>query len=273
MGEAPAESWATVWKQGNRANGTEQINQERRRRKMKKITAIVLAIVLMATLIPGVALADKSPIGYDDLGNPIWGGNGCPSGPHYNLNIIGVQWDKNEDFDGGNGHRIFVDLDGKCNIQLACGDFEVLDANGTDGTAEFQLPNPDPENTGTSEYSVFARALGTPNGKADMTTGAYEWIDGNANGVVDPGELYLRMSVITLKLERGHGKQTFTNVTKYLLYIYVDLDGNGKAERYNIFSDALQDYFWEYDNKGLKLCQLRFYPGVQTTVPDEIPLD
>jgi len=240
---------------------------------MKKIFAIALAVVLMATLIPGVALADKPPKDYDGLGNPIWPGNGCPSGPHYNLNIIGVQSDKNEDFDGGNGHRIFVDLNGKCNIQLACGDFEVLDANGTDGTAAFQLPNPDPENTGTSEYSVFARALGKPGGKADMTTGAYEWIDLNENGVVDPGELFVRMSVITLKLERGNGKQTFTNVTKYLLYIYVDLDGNGRAERYNIFNDALQDYFWEYDNKGLKLCQLRFYPGVTTNVPEDYPTD
>lgn len=238
---------------------------------MKKIFTIVLAVVLMATLIPGLALADKPPEGYDDLGNPIWPGNGCPSGKHYNLNIIGVQSDKNEDFEGGNGHRIFVDLDGKCNIQLACGDFEVLDANGTDGTARFQLPNPDPENTGTSEYSVFARALGTPGGKADMTTGAYQLIDTDGDGVGD--ELALRMSVITLKLERGNGKQTFTNVTKYLLYIYVDLDGDEKAERYNIFHEDLQDYFWEYDNKGLKLCQLRFYPGVETTVPDEIPLD
>lgn len=220
---------------------------------MKKLIAITLAVVLLATL-GGVALA----------GN----GNGAPSGPHYNLNIIGAKFDKNEDFDGGNGHRIFVDLNGPTKIMLAEGPFAVLDANGTDGTAEFQLPNPDPENTGTSEYSVFARALGKPGGKADMTTGAYEWIDLNGDGIVDPGELFVRMSVITLKLNRTNGKQSFTNVTKYLLYIYVDLDGDGKAERYNLFNDALQDYFWQYNNQGLKLCQLRFYPGVQTTVPD-----
>jgi hypothetical protein len=194
-------------------------------------------------------------------------GNGAPSGAHYNLNIIGVKNDKNVDFTGGNGHRIFVDLKGPTKIMLAEGDFAVLDANGTDGTARFQLPNPDPENTGTSQYSVFARALGKPGGKADMTTGAYEWIDLNGNGVVDEGELYLRMSVITLPLERKSGKQSFENVTKYLLYIYVDLDGDGTAERYNLFNDALQDYFWQYDNQGLKLVQLRFYPGVQTTVP------
>jgi hypothetical protein len=220
---------------------------------MKKLFAILIATIMLLTLAASPAFA----------GN----GNGAPSGPHYNLNIIGVKNDKNADFTGGDGHRIFVDLKGPTKIMLAEGDFAVLDANGTDGTASFQLPNPDPENTGTSQYSVYARALGKPGGKADMTTGAYQWIDLNGNGVVDEGELYLKMSVITLPLERKSGKQSFENVTKYLLFIYVDLNGDGTAERYNIFNDALQDYFWQYDNQGLKLVQLRFYPGVQTTVP------
>lgn len=202
------------------------------------------------------------------------GGNGAPSGAHYNLNIIGVSKDKNaEDGDtNGSGHRIFVPLEGSAKIMLAEGEFAVLDYDGTDGTARFQLPNPDEDNSGVSEYSVFARALGKPGGKADMTTGAYQWIDTDLDGVVDPGELYLKMSVITLSLNRSNGKQVFENVTKYLLYIYVDLNGDGTAERYNLFNDALQDYFWQYDNNGLKLCQLRFYPGVQTEVPDGIPV-
>ena len=45
-------------------------------------------------------------------------------------------------------------------------DFLVLDANGTDGEASFELPNPDPTGSGTTVYSVFARALGTPGGKS-----------------------------------------------------------------------------------------------------------
>ena len=65
---------------------------------------------------------------------------------------------------------------------------------------------------------------------------------------------------------RNTGKSTFMDVSKYLLYMYVDLDGNGAPERYNIFSDVLQDYFWNYDNSGLKLLQLRFYQ-VSSTVP------
>lgn len=219
---------------------------------MKKLFA-VLMVVVMLLMSTSSAFAGT--------------GNGAPSGPHYNLNIIGVKNDKNANFSGGEGHRIFVDLNGSTKILLAEGDFAVLDANGTDGTARFQLPNPDPTNSGTSQYSVFARALGKPSGKADMTTGAYQWIDLDADGVVDDGELFLQMSVITLTLNRTNGKQVFRNVTKYLLYIYVDLNGDGTAERYNLFNDALQGYFWQYDNQGLKLAQLRFYPGVQTTVP------
>jgi hypothetical protein len=39
----------------------------------------------------------------------------------------------------------------------------------------------------------------------------------------------------------------------------VDLDGDGSAERYPLFAEELQDYFWSYDNSGLRLIQLRFY--------------
>jgi hypothetical protein len=28
----------------------------------------------------------------------------------------------------------------------------------------------------------------------------------------------------------------------------------------SIFDSALQDYFWNYQNNGLRLAQLRFYP-------------
>lgn len=225
---------------------------------MKKLIAISVLLATTAVFATVPAMA----------GN----GNQAPSGAHFNLNIIGVKDAKSTDFSGGDGHRIFVPLTGSAKINLTEGDFAVLDANGTDGNAAFQLPNPDPTNSGTSQYSVYARALGKPGGKANMTTGAYQWIDLDGDGVVDDGELFLQMSVITLPLERSNGKQVFENVTKYLLYIYVDLDGDGTAERYNLFNDALQDYFWQYDNSGLKLVQLRFYPGVATTVPDTMPL-
>ena len=88
-------------------------------------------------------------------------GNGAPSGPHYNLNIIGVRVDKKGNFvdygpfTGGynnppsahdSGHRIFVELynDGtSTKIWLVQGeDFAVIDPDGTDGRATLQLKDP-----------------------------------------------------------------------------------------------------------------------------------
>lgn len=180
-------------------------------------------------------------------------GNGAPSGAHYNLNVIGVPKDKKADMTNSSGRRIFVPLVGNCKISLAEGAYEVLDGNCTDGKSTFQLPNPDPENTGTTTYSVWARALGKPGGKSTMTTCAYDEL----------GEEWC--SVEQMVSIRDKGKSTFTDVSKSLLYVYVDLDGDGNTERYNIFNDALQDYFWNYDNNGMKLLQLRFYE-VSSTV-------
>ena len=172
--------------------------------------------------------------------------NGAPSGPHFNLNIIGVPKSKTATMTSGN--RIFVPLVGNCQINLSQGNFAVLDANCTDGKSGFQLPSPDPANTGITTYSVYARALGKPGGRSTTTTCA-----------TDPltGELWC--SVYAMIQVRSTGKSTFTNVSKELLYIYADINADGRLERYPLFDSALQDYYWNYDNSGMKLMQLRFY--------------
>jgi len=176
-------------------------------------------------------------------------GNNAPAGAHYNLNIIGVPKGKTADMTGSQGHRIFVPLQGSCKIGLKEGDFAVIDANCTDNNgASFQLPNPDPENDGVTTYSVWARALGKPGGKSTTTPCATDAIT---------GELYC--STYSMIMVRNTGSSKFTNVSSVLLYIYVDLNGDGTPERYNLFNDALKDYYWNYDNSGLKLVQLRFY--------------
>ena len=178
-------------------------------------------------------------------------GNGAPDGGgHYNLNIIGVGKGKSVSMSGNNGHRIFVNLYGKTKILLREGsDFAVLDANGTDRDgAAFQLPNPDADNDGITTYSVFARALGKPGGAAKIATCATD---------LETGEEVC--STLTYVAVRDKGKSRFTNVSKELLYIFADLDGDGIDERYPLFDDALEDYFWDYDNNGLRLLQLRFY--------------
>lgn len=238
---------------------------------------VVLVIVLMVG-------CSKSDSGLQNQTSPtlsskdiITTGNGAPAGPHYNLNIIGVKNPKDMNV-VNNGQVIFVPLVGKTTILLTEGDFQVLDKNGTDGEASFQLPNPDPDADGVTVYSVWARALGKPGGKATMVTGAWDpGLDG-IMGTADDIQIY---SMYKLEVGRTHGQQIFSNVTKELLYVYVQADimsdpdgipGSGdevvlvKAGRYPLFDPALENYFWEYDNNGLKILQLRFYE-VSTTVP------
>ena len=185
-------------------------------------------------------------------------GNGAPTGSHYNLNIIGVPKDKTADMVGNQGHRIFVKLEGKSKIYLKESPegegFQVLDANGTDGNgARFQLPDPDPNDDLVTEYSVFARALGKPGGQSFMTS-CFEYFDEAL------GEYVELCSDETLTLKRGKGKQAFQNVSKEVLTLVIDIDGDGMLERVGLFDEELYEYFWEYDNRGLKIAQLRFYP-------------
>lgn len=188
-------------------------------------------------------------------------GNGAASGAHYNLNIIGVEKDKTADMTGNNGHRIFVGFEGKIKIKLTEGDdFQVMDANGTDGEASFQLPNPDPDGDGMTSYSIWIRPLGS-GGSATITLCAD----------ADLTDSYMEVCTADLlEVERTRGTQPrFTDESKKLLTIRVDQeftfkDGDGqvvtvKAGTYSIFDENFEDYFWYYDNNGLRILQLRFY--------------
>ncbi len=210
-----------------------------------KIPAVAAAVFALA------GCNQSSPLS-PSLGGPagptaVKPGNDSPSGAHYNLNIIGVPKGKSADMTGNSGRRIFVNLNGNTKINLTMGsDYQVLDANGTDADgALFQLPNPDPDNDGVTEYSVYARALGKLGGSVTVTTCAISKADGL--------EYCSTESLVKVRVKGAK----FTNVSRELLYIYADI-GDG-YQRYNLFHDDLQDYFWNYDNNGLKLLQLRFY--------------
>jgi len=228
---------------------------------MLAAVALVAVIALLA-MDSDVAVAGK--------------GNDLPSGPHYNLNLIGKSWDDKAPIENcGEGRRIFVKLAKgervKTRILLQEGEFGVIDCDGTDGQAAFQLPNPDPDNTGTTEYSVYIRLRGKPGGDIIMDTCATDPLTGE--------EICYDYKVVEVR-ETGHGKNKFRNVSTELLYIYawVCVDYNEVTEqceeyeymRVPLFSDVLQDYLWQYDNNGVRLAQLRFYPGVSTTVPEPI---
>ncbi len=172
-------------------------------------------------------------------------GNGTPAGKHYNLNLIGVPKGKTATITSGN--RIFLSLEGRTRINLSEGEFAVLDGNGTDGTAAFQLPAPDPDGDGVTSYSVYARAVGKPGGSIRANTCAK-----------DPSTGEEICSLETMVQVRNKGKSTFSNVSNELLSISADIDGDGDLDRVPLFDSRLQDYLWNFDNSGLRILQLRF---------------
>jgi len=215
-------------------------------------------------------------------------GNGAPSGTHYNLNIIGVPKDKTADMNNNDGHRIFVQLVGGEDATKLSGQifstitkvnkiflypapsgesFKVLDANATDASgAAFQLPA-----LVSTTWTVWARALGTPKGTSDTTTCA---TTAGADLVLGTADDEVICSMATLHMERTKNAK-FSNVSGTLLFITIDvvagttlstcLGGLTGTQTLALFNTCLQNYFWNYQNNGLKLLQLRFYP---MTVPN-----
>jgi hypothetical protein len=179
-------------------------------------------------------------------------GAGNTGGGCYNLEIIAVK-SKTADLTSTNGHSLFVLMNGNTKIGIKEGDFSVLDRNGTDGSASFQLPNPDPTNSGVTAYSVFARLVGKPGSSLNMATCAY---DATATQ-------YCSEDVLSMK--RISGTSKFLNVSQELLYIYADIDGDGVVDRVPLFDSRLTDYFWSLDSTGRMHAQLRFCP-VSTVV-------
>ena len=209
-------------------------------------------------------------------------GNRAPSGSHYSLNIIGVDKEKKADLTGSHRHTIFVALDSsdptptdptpiaelsrKNKIFLQEGPFQVIDGNAWDG-ATFQLPAPDcdvlsVQDVDGCDYAVYIRGLGSPSGNpsADLTTCQSGDFDGDSTEE-------FQCSTETVHVERRKGRSTFENVTKKLLTLCLDteLDGVVRCDtRAQLFDNDFYQYVWDYDNHGLRLAQLRFYPTPDT---------
>ena len=227
---------------------------------MKRKFAILLSLALVASMaLTASASADSA-------------GHGAPKGsPDYQLNIIGVPESNSGGLNDNNGRRIFVTLEGTTRIYLFEGDYEVLDSNGLDGRAEFQLPDPGFDEEGNSAYSVYIRALGQPGGKATITTCAelIEHPDFDLRGrpakeLEGQADAECSLEQVGLEVENRKGGKKFENVTQELLtmqlQVFVDDEPlEGACFRAPIFSDILEGEFWEYDNQGLRLAQVRFY--------------
>jgi hypothetical protein len=181
-------------------------------------------------------------------------GNTIPvKGKHYNLNIISV--DKHGEVGDSVGHTLFVKLNGKTKITMTQdpdGGFKVTDRNGLDGKATF--------NIASGHYNVYAVALGKPGG----------WTNISAHGNFTDEKTGSKMMLLGyVKLTRESGKPQSVNINE-LFYVDVTLctgvDDDGNCiewvvyEDYWVFDiDELLEYYWDYDNHGLRLLQTRFY--------------
>lgn len=185
-------------------------------------------------------------------------GNGFPNNGHltlYKMNLIGHPGEIPTANTGGEGKRIFVRLWGNTRILLSEGDvFDILDANGTDGTASFQLPDPDPDNDGETWYGVYVRAKGKPGTSLNMTTCATGDFD---NDPLTPDEELCSLEIAVVV--RDKGKPTVQNISKELLTLCVNTDLDAQCdERIFLFDDRAHDYLWSADNNGLRNAEVRF---------------
>jgi hypothetical protein len=233
---------------------------------MKKVFAVFLAAVVLLTMAVTPAFAAKPGTDFN--------------GPHYNLNIIG----KKADWNGGGGynnpdrHTMFVpentDPDGipgsgdefsytlpdgtiqSGSIKIAMtqsnkeDDWGVLDGNAfDDGECAFQLakgkydvyivsrakPGFDTNITGWVWYTDNVTNTTWTAINAGSITATRKWQDASGLFYIDTGEDAL--GIITMDT---------------WVFDYLDL-----LETYG-YGDG--QYFWDYDNNGNKLVQVRFYP-------------
>ena len=225
---------------------------------MKKTSIIAIgALVVAGLFLSSVVLAGNGVGNNDKNGFQV-------NGKHYNLNIIGK--DKHADVGDSSGHTMFVRENGKTRIYMTQNDsgvFDVVDRNGLDGRAEF--------NIAPGYYNIYARALGKPGGKVKID--AY----GNFTDAQEGSKLILLGYV---NINRTKGKPQSVNINE-LFYVDVTLctvfnATSGTCEEWVTYEDywvfdidELIEYYWEYNNDGLKLLQVRFYECTLVT-PDEI---
>lgn len=230
---------------------------------MKKLIAVTFTILTVIML--GV-----SPV-FAGIGSDI-----PDNGAHYNLNIIGVPHGKTADMTDSSRHTIFVPLGANgavksCKINVvrnttSPSQFEVLDGNATDGSATIAVPFQD---YGTMSFNVYATALGTPGGQANVDA-TVTFKDGT----------YGSLLMGSFELKRGKGSPKPVDISDIFRasgWIDVDASGTFDSTIDTSFDDVwvfnvptFLSYLWDYDNQGLKLMQVRFYPatsGTWTNVP------
>jgi len=148
--------------------------------------------------------------------------------------------------------------------------FGTIDANATDGDgAILGIPDPCADDDAltpcTPSYSVWARTHG-PSGSATITTCA----DETGSGFDGTDDVWCGSNGITLYAK----SRKAVDITGNLLHMTVTIDGVTNPQLAAclgtstttsttldvfLFDRCFENYFWNYDNNGLKLLELRFY--------------
>ena len=187
-----------------------------------------------------------------------------------NTNLNDEYWDSN-------GDGVIDDTDAALDEVVRCGYY--VDEYGNEVGDGSLIDVED-----TASYEVWARALGKPGGSAVTTTCA-----------TVRGEL--QCSLENAVFARTNERKPFTEVTDQLtslvigycqgVVVTITTDGGNAVDAYDICADSdlgsdadnytnqdladvtwsrislfagnTQDWFWNYDNDGLRLAQLRFY--------------
>lgn len=269
----------------------------------------ILIMSLVFALVVGLGTAFAKPEGTPDA-NRL-----------FKFNIIGMKNPKNVNMDQGSGNVIFVNLNGKSQINLVCSDdpdvlemypdleegsFDILDKDATDSGkkdpspgAILALPDPDldpyviGEKGGAdtwSAYSIYIRSLGKPGGYANITTCAdvldsplADWLDRGSLKILNRAGAFGGYASVEqvgqVITQRPQGKSIFTNVTAQLLTIVLEIEVYEDEAltilletiyvRIPIFNDMLENEYWEYDNKGLKLLQVWIYDNSTDVSADD----
>lgn len=193
---------------------------------MRKSLRMFIPIVLLASIfiMPVAVFAQQTQTG-----------NGAPSGQHFNLNIIGVPNQKNENFDGGNGARIFVSRTGPTQFYVHGGtSYAVLDHDGTDGKVGTSLTDPgivfpyDPLVTDhTWRVEIYVRLLGPKGSEVQWTSYYYDTV----------GDAYVLWSSFNLSKD-----------TKFQL------------KTGDLLANGYQDMLWQLDPlNNFRICQMRIF--------------
>lgn len=189
---------------------------------MKKIIAIALVLATLGSLVFGTLTLAGT-------------GNNAPPGKHYNLNIIGVPHEMSDNFDGGNGSRIFILRTGTTSFYVHGedgGSYQVLDHDGTDGSVGSSRLDPGiifpyDIDTGRWQVDIWVRLVGPndPNNTLDIETSYFD------------GAAWAHYSTI--------------NLTKNAKF---------QMKGRDLLADGYQDMLWEMDpGTKFRICQMRIY--------------